>query len=540
MKNREYWAGRMQALEDEQYQRSKEYYKDLQEQFNQASRSLQADIELWYCRLAENNEISYTEAKKLLKGRQLDEFKWTVEQYIKAGEENAIDQRWMKELENASARYHIERLEAMKLQLSQHVEQLFQEYESGMTAHLRESCAESFYRSAYEISRGVGVGFNLSKLDTRRIDALIKHPWGQDGKAFSDRIWSNKEKLVSNLRTELTQCIIRGDPPRTAIERLAKRMSVSREQAGTLVMTESAAIASASQKECFKELNVETFQFDATLDGETCEVCQSMDQKLFKMSQFEIGVTAPPIHPRCRCCAVPGFDDWDKFDTNLERAARDPNTGDTVYVDGSLDYGEWKKKIFEQKNELKEYRIIDISGRKAVLKDRIPIEKTLSELPGRIIDSLQDVTIKLNSNMGSGYQPGEKIIYYSPNATRREVFHEVGHALEEIMFDAEKVRKFKEKILYGLSRDDILIKSASDSSGNRVNIFLLNSDKFIDGYQSRLYVDTMEEALLPDGSIDPDVLGEFISVSVERYFCFPKSMKKNFPEFYLFVDEVLK
>lgn len=540
MRNKDYWAERMRALEDEQYQRSKEYFGDLQKQFDQASKSLQADIERWYYRLAENNEISYTEAKKLLKARELDEFKWTVEQYIRAGEENELDQRWMKQLENASARYHIDRLEAMKLQVQQHAEMLFKEYEKGMTDYLRKDCAESFYRTAYEISKGTGVGFNLAKLDTRKIDALIKRPWAQDGKVFSDRIWTNKEKLISNLHTELTQCIFRGDAPRTAIDRLAKKMKVSKEQAGTLVMTESAAIASATQKECFRELDVERFQFDATLDGSTCEICQSMDQKLFKMSQFEIGVTAPPIHPKCRCCTVPGFDDWDKFEVNLERAARDSDTGDTVYVDGSLDYGEWKKKIFEQKNELKEYRIIDISGRKAALKDRIPIEKTLSELPGRIIDSLQDVTIKLNSNMGSGYQPGEKIIYYSPNATRREVFHEVGHALEEIMFDAEKVRKFKEKILYGLSRDDILIKSASDSSGNRVNIFLLNSDKFIDGYQSRLYVDTMEEALLPDGSIDPDVLGEFISVSVERYFCFPKSMKKNFPEFYLFVDEVLK
>lgn len=94
MKGRDYWKKRMEALEDESYRRSMAYYKDVEEQFRQASNGIQADIEKWYLRLAENNGISYTEAKRLLKGRQLEEFHWTVEQYIKAGEENGVDQRW--------------------------------------------------------------------------------------------------------------------------------------------------------------------------------------------------------------------------------------------------------------------------------------------------------------------------------------------------------------------------------------------------------------------------------------------------------------
>lgn len=345
----------MQALEDEQYQRSMAYYKDVQEQFRQASNSLQMDIERWYRRLADNNEISYASAKKLLKSRELEEFHWTVEQYIKAGEENALDQRWMKQLENASARYHIDRLEAMKLQVQQHAELLFTEYEGGMADFLHKNYAEQFYRTAYEVSQGSGVGFNLTKLDTRRIDALVKRPWAQDGKVFSDRIWDNKDKLVNNLHTELTQCIIRGESPAKAIDRLAKKMEVSKAQAGNLIMTESAAIASAAQKECFKELDLEKFEFDATLDGKTCDICQRMDGQFFTMEQFEVGVTAPPIHPRCRCCVLPGFDDWEELSIDTKRAARDPETGKTVYVDGNLKYEDWKEQNLDKKLQ-------DISG----------------------------------------------------------------------------------------------------------------------------------------------------------------------------------
>lgn len=348
-KNKDYWKKRMEALEDENYRRSMAYYKDVQEQFRQASNSMQMDIERWYRRLAENNDISYASAKKFLKSSELEEFKWSVEQYIKAGRENAVDQRWMKELENASARFHISYLEAMKLQAQQHAELLSAEFEGGMTDFLHKSYEEQFYRTAFEVSKGVGTGFNLARLDDRRIDMLLKRPWAQDGRTFSDRIWSNKEKLVTNLHTELSQCIIRGESPRSAIARLVKKMDVSRAQAGNVIMTESAAISSAAQQECYKNLGVEQYQFDATLDGITCEVCQGMDQKVFKMSEYEVGVTANPIHPRCRCCTTPYFDDWEEFGISPERAARDPETGKTVYVPADIKYGEWEKKFVVEK-----------------------------------------------------------------------------------------------------------------------------------------------------------------------------------------------
>lgn len=341
----------MEVLEDEQYQRSATYYKDVQEQFRQVSNSFQMDIERWYQRLADNNGISYASAKRFLRESELDEFRWTIEQYIQAGHENAIDQRWMKELENASARHHIDYLTAMKMQAQQYAELLSTEFEGGMTDFLHQSFSEQYYRTAWEMANGTGVGSNLARIDARKIDALIKRPWAQDGKNFSGRIWTNKERLVNNLHRELSQCIIRGDSPKKAIGRLAREMNVSQNQAGNLIMTESAAISSAAQKECFRELDVERYLFDATLDGKTCDVCGGMDQMDFKLSEYEVGITAPPIHPRCRCCTVPFFDDWEEYGIRNERAARDSETGKTIYVDGRLSYKEWREKYIDNSRE---------------------------------------------------------------------------------------------------------------------------------------------------------------------------------------------
>lgn len=344
-RNKHYWQQRMAALEDDQYQHSAAYYKDVQRQYARATNSIQMDISRWYQRLADNNDISYTGAKKLLKKNELDEFKWTVEDYIKAGKENAIDQRWMKELENASARHHISYLDAMKIQMQQHAELLSTEFEGGMTDYLHKAYGQQYYHTAFEIAKGTGAGTNLAQMDSRKVNAIIKHPWAQDGENFSDRIWTNKDKLVRNLHTELTQNIIRGESPQKAIDSLSKTMDVSRSQAGRLIMTESAAISSVAQKDCLKDLGVEKYEILATLDNLTSQICRDLDGKVFDMKEYEVGVTAPPFHPNCRSTTVPYFDD--EFTEGEQRAARDSD-GKTYYVPADMKYREWEKKFVKE------------------------------------------------------------------------------------------------------------------------------------------------------------------------------------------------
>lgn len=339
-------------LEEGQHQQGEEYYKDLQNQFRTAQNNIALDIEHWYQRLADNNGISLASAKKLLKKDELEEFHWTVEQYIKAGEENAINQQWMKQLENASAKYHISYLESMKLQMQQHCELLSAKYQGSMTDFLGKEYADGFYHSVFEIQSGKGVYTNLTRLDTKNIDNILTKPWAVDGKNFSDRIWTNKEKLVKELHNELTQCLVRGYDPQKAIDNLAKIMNVSKAQAGRLIMTELAAIKSMSRLEAFRKMDLDEYEIVATLDGITSEICQEMDGRHFKLSDFEVGATAPPFHPNCRTDIAPYFDD--EFDSIGERAARDENGG-THTVPSDMTYKEWKESYVKgSKSELTE------------------------------------------------------------------------------------------------------------------------------------------------------------------------------------------
>lgn len=342
MKNSEYWKKRFELLEQSQNQQGIQCYADIERQYRQAQKQIEGQIAAWYQRFAKNNGITLADARKMLTSKELEELKWDINQYIQYGEENAINGTWVKQLENASARYHISRLEALKLQTQQSIEAMFGNQLDSIDSAMRNIYTSGYYRTAFEIQKGVGAGWDFATLDEKQISKIINKPWAVDGKNFSERIWGNRQKLVNELNTELTRNVILGQDPQKAIDAIARKMNTSKNVAGRLVMTEEAFFSSAAQKDCFAELDVEQFEIVATLDSHTSDICREMDGKHFPMSQWEVGVTAPPFHVWCRSTTVPFFDD--EFDSVGERAARGEDDK-TYYVPGNMTYEQWKKKF---------------------------------------------------------------------------------------------------------------------------------------------------------------------------------------------------
>lgn len=344
MKNSAYWQKRFETLEEALGKYGEETYRGVQPYFDKALREINADIETWIYRIAKNNEISMANAKKLLDANQLEEFKWSVEEYIKYGKENAINQQWIKQLENASAKFHISRLEALKIQVQQSAEKAFGNYLDDVDAMAKKVYEEGYYRSAFELQKGFGIGWNIASIDEKKLSKLISKPWAADGKNFSDRIWQAKSQMVYDLHSELTRACILGKGPDEAIKNLSKyvdkRFKNAKVQAGRLVMTEQAFFSAAAQKDCFNELGVEEYEIVATLDSHTSEICQELDGKHFPMSQYEEGVTAPPFHVWCRSTTCPYFDD--EFTVGEMRVARGED-GKTYHVPADMTYPEWKE-----------------------------------------------------------------------------------------------------------------------------------------------------------------------------------------------------
>lgn len=356
--NGEYWTKRFEELEKAQILNESKYLQELQEQYERTLMEIENKINSWLARFAVNNQISLSEAKKWLNTRELKELKWNVEEYIKYGQENGIDLIWKKELENASARIHISRLEALETQIQQELEKLYYNEEQTTREFIIESYRDTYYKTAYELQKGSNVAFKFAMLDTATINKIISKPWTTDAQTFSDRIWKNKQALIDTLQKDLEKAII-GDADKL-IEKIAKDFNVSKNKAGTLVMTESAFFTSASREQCFNNLGVEKYINIATLDSRTSEICREMDGTVFDMKDLKRGVNAPPFHVRCRTTYAPYFEDEYEFG---ERAARNVG-GKTYYIPSNIKYNEWLEKYVYSDPETKKAFELDIKKRK--------------------------------------------------------------------------------------------------------------------------------------------------------------------------------
>lgn len=343
MTNAEYWKQRFTQLEAAQNRKGATAYLEMEKQYKAAQNELEAQIARWYQRFADSNGISLAQAKQWLKGQDLAEFKWDVKEYIKYGKENAINGAWMQELENASSKFHISRLEALQIQTQNSLETMFAQQLGTMKKALSDVYASGYYHTAYTVQQGFGLGWDIAGLDQAQIEKVLSKPWAVDGYNFSTRIWNSKTKLIGEVHNELSKNLLTGADPQKAIDSIAKKMGTSKSNAGRLVMTEQAYFSSAAQKDCFNDLDVEEYEIVATLDSHTSDICRSLDGKVFKMSDYKPGVTAPPFHVYCRSTTAPHFKD--NFDAG-ERAARGAD-GKTYYVPDDVTYSEWKKAFVD-------------------------------------------------------------------------------------------------------------------------------------------------------------------------------------------------
>lgn len=336
MRNADYWRGRFSILEDSAHQEAQRTIQDMEELYLDAQRSVQKEIESWYARFAVNNQISLTDARKWLTAGQLEEFHWSVEQYIKIGEQAGLDAAWLKKLENASTRFHISRLEAVQTGIQQQLELLYGNQVDSLDALLKKVVGNGYTHTAFEVQKGVGLGWYITGLDQKKLETLLSKPWTTDGRTFRDRCWLNKNDLVGSVSKSLTQGLLRGDSPVKITTAIQKQFGVHRYKAGRLVNTETTYFNAVATKECYKDLDVEMVEIIETLDSHTCSICGGLDGKVIPISQYEPGVTVPPFHPNCRGTTAPAIDP--KYAG--ERAARNAD-GDVYYVPANMKYADW-------------------------------------------------------------------------------------------------------------------------------------------------------------------------------------------------------
>jgi SPP1 gp7 family putative phage head morphogenesis protein len=203
---------------------------------------------------------------------------------------------------------------------------------------LSKSYKNGYYESMYGLQKGIGTSFKFLQLDTRAVNKAVSQKWL--GENYSDRIWNNKAKQLPILEREIQRGIARGLSSTQIARSIELRCGVSASNAKRLAVTETSYIREQANNDAYEEAGIESYEFDATLDSRTSEICNSLDRMVFKLKDKIIGVNFPPLHPWCRSTTLPYFEDI--VEDGVFRAGRGLD-GKTIMLEPAIKYEDWRR-----------------------------------------------------------------------------------------------------------------------------------------------------------------------------------------------------
>lgn len=140
------------------------------------------------------------------------------------------------------------------------------------------------------------------------VEKLLARGWGVDDLNWLHRLEQDINLWQAYINNDIKRAMLQRKNISDVLKQLDKRFDSIGSALKSLGLTESTAVGSLVRQEAFRELGISKYQFYTKPDERRCETCGSMHGLIFPMSAYEVGVTASPMHPRCRCWEVPIWD----------------------------------------------------------------------------------------------------------------------------------------------------------------------------------------------------------------------------------------
>lgn len=237
----------------------------------------------------------------------------------------------------------LSRLELLNAQLWMESKKVAQKQNEVETQAHSATIKDSYYRAIYDSAKKLGATEAFSTLDDKAVNKILKTKFA--GANYSERIWKNTDKLADSLQEVIGKAVALGQSPEVTARMIRERFGVSQYAAMRLVRTETSYFENLATVESYKEMGIEKFQFIATLDMRTSDICRSMDKRIFSMKSAKVGENVPPLHPWCRSTITPYL--GSEYKVN-ERIARDPSNDKNYYVQGDMTYANWHKSLVDR------------------------------------------------------------------------------------------------------------------------------------------------------------------------------------------------
>lgn len=337
----EYWKRRSEAILVANEKSLLQYEKELKKAYEAATLTLKREVEAFYARYAKDNVIDLATARQRLNTIELKDFNKQAQLYLDEVKRLGLDPQYKEYLRKLSAKAYITKLQEIETKIRHEIEKLTKETEKRLETELKNDYEDSFYKTLFEVQKQAGFGVSFTTLGNKQLDTAVRTKWL--GSSFSDRIWNNKNALLVQLNQIIPQEFVRGRGPNEVAKTLADKLGTSFNNAVRLARTEMNNISNQGTMEAYKKSEVvKEYEYLATLDNRTSDICRELDGRVFKLKDAQTGINLPPMHPYCRSTTVPHFADDDISKLVDDRIARD-EYGNNYFVGKDVTFKEWAK-----------------------------------------------------------------------------------------------------------------------------------------------------------------------------------------------------
>lgn len=288
--SQEYWAKRRQQDKIKVIREGEKGIDNLKRLLKTNLVDVQVKIKNFYEKYGENpaEKMGYSEWQK---------YKAKLKRMAQQNPQDEFLQRLAKQ---NIPKYQIDRLRALELDLQMQLTEATNGQAQGIYNTLDDVARVSQSVLAKSMQASIGLKFNA--IADRKLKQLLSSDWS--GANWSDRLWHDRA-VVGKKVTEILQ---KGVTQGTSLQKMARELKQTTNQsfnnAFRLIRTETSHIDGQVTLEGYKqagaELGLEYYEYDAFLDSRTSTICRDLDKKRFKVSDAEVGINYPPMHPNCR------------------------------------------------------------------------------------------------------------------------------------------------------------------------------------------------------------------------------------------------
>lgn len=378
MNSEEYWKQRSELNYLTGEKTTSELLTSMKIVYKNSLDDINKEIQAFYGRYAGMNGLTLEEVNKRLNPKQLKSAKQEMKKYYDMVDPARIgknmSEQYRQELRLQSAKSYMSRLEELKMSLRNITINLGAKENEAFYQTLKKIYSDTYSKTNFDFDKFYGFSSGFEELNFKKLNSAIHQKWL--GRNFSDRIWENKGKLLNEINTTFLQGIAQGKHPDKIAETMNQNMKTGLYNCARLARTESAHIMGEATLQGYKDRNIsEKYQFIATLDRRTSEICQSLDNKVFNIKDAQESINYPPMHPNCRSTTIPYFekDKIDEIFEEAQRVARDENEK-LYYIPAKTTYSEWQEMMKKKPTDSAIQVMKKVNIEKKTIKDSENIE----------------------------------------------------------------------------------------------------------------------------------------------------------------------